>query len=123
MALDMVSPPGGQMIWKTLPEAGTARAVPASWSSRLGGLEADGRGLAPTIGFQFVRDALVLIERAHAGAFDGRNVDEGIAAAVFRRDEAITLVIVEEFYGTGDHEDNPYPCVTGMRQQRHIPAS
>jgi hypothetical protein len=44
---------------------------------------------------------------AHAkdstGALYGRDVHKGVIAAVFRRDEAIALVGIEEFDGSGDH--------------------
>jgi hypothetical protein len=30
-------------------------------------------------------------------------MDECVAAAGFRRDEAVTLVAIEEFHGSGDH--------------------
>ena len=89
----------------------------------LSGLEIDGRRLAPAISLELVRDALILIEGAHARPLDGRDVDERVAAAIFRRDEAIALVIIEKFDGSGDHMGILVPRMTGMLQQQCIPAS
>ena len=61
-----------------------------------GGLEVDGAGLAATVLLQLVADALLLVERGHAGLFDGADVDEGVVAAVFRLDEAVALVEIEK---------------------------
>ena len=47
-----------------------------------GRLKVDCRGLATTVGFQLVRNALFLVERAHASALYCRDVHEGIIAAV-----------------------------------------
>jgi len=89
-----------------------------------GGLEIDRGGLAALVLLELVRDALILIERAHAGALDGGNVHERIVTTALRRNEAIALVGIEEFYGSGDHFGYPLvPSMTGMGQQRHIPAS
>src|SRR5690349_21632434 len=65
--------------------------------SLLGVLQVYSRRLAAAISLKFIGHALLLIERRHASALHGRDVDESIAAAIFRRDEAIALVIVEEF--------------------------
>ena len=69
----------------------------------LRGLQVAGAGLAAIVGFELVADALVLIERAHAGLFDRADVYEGIAPAAFRLDEAIALVDIEEFHGAERH--------------------
>jgi hypothetical protein len=69
-----------------------------------GRLKVYGGLLAATIGFDLVAEPLVLVERGHAGAFDGADMDKAVAAAVFRRNEAIALVGVEEFDGADWHE-------------------
>src|SRR3546814_9616946 len=68
-----------------------------------GRLQVDRRGLTSAVGFELVGDALVLIERAHPGALDRRDMHEGVRPARFGRDEAVALVGVEEFYSSGGH--------------------
>src|SRR5690606_33600615 len=65
-------------------------------------LEVHRSHLAATILLQFIADALILVQRDHAGAFNGRDVNEGVAAAIVRRNEAIALVSVEELDGAVD---------------------
>ncbi len=62
-----------------------------------GGLEVDGAGLAALVVLEVVAEALILVQRRHPGALDGRNVDEGVVAAALGLDEAVALVGVEEF--------------------------
>jgi hypothetical protein len=59
--------------------------------------------LAAAIFFEFVTNALLFIERAHASGFNRRNVDERVATAIIGLDETIALVGVEKFYSTFDH--------------------
>jgi hypothetical protein len=68
-----------------------------------GCFELNCRSLAAAIGFQFVLDALVLIERAHSGAFYGRDVDECIVAAFIGSDKTETLGGIEKLYGAYWH--------------------
>ena len=61
----------------------------------IGWLEVHGRLLATLVGLELVGDALVLVQRRHAGALNRGDVHECIVAAAIRRDEAIALVGVE----------------------------
>src|SRR4051794_40825350 len=58
---------------------------------------------APLVVLEIVADALLAIERAHAGSFNRADVNERITASVLRLNEAIALVLVEELHGSGDH--------------------
>src|SRR3546814_8695121 len=76
---------------------------------------------AAPIRLQFIAEALVALERRHAGPFNGGNVDEAVAGAIFIRNEAIALVGVEEFYGTNRHEcflsRNMFPAGQRVQQE------
>ena len=91
------------------PETKRAARLPSRpFVPLFGGLEIDGSGLAAAVIFQFVGNALILVERRHAGLFDGRDVDERIVAAAIGLDKAVALVSVEEFYGAvNGHETGP----------------
>ena len=83
-------------------------SLPANQEARvyaLQALEVHGRHAAATIFLKLVLNALLAIEGPHASSFNGRDVDEGVAAAVFGLDEAVTLVGIEELDGAGD----PFP--------------
>src|SRR5688572_26112407 len=69
-----------------------------------GVLEVDGAGLAALVVLEVVAEALILVQRGHAGAFDRRNVDEGIVAAALGLNEAVALVAVEEFDCADRHD-------------------
>src|SRR3546814_5032670 len=71
-------------------------------------LEVDRRNLAVAAGFQFVGNALILVQRLHSRGLDGGDVDEAVARAVFIFDEAIALVGVEEFDGADRHGVFPF---------------
>src|SRR6185436_4494421 len=83
-------------------EKGARRRAPFK-DDGSGAGEVAGAGLAAIVGLELVADALVLIERAHPGPFDRADVDEGVVAAAFRRDEAVALVGIEEFHGADRH--------------------
>src|SRR6185503_18020117 len=68
-----------------------------------GRLEVDGAGLAAVVLLQVVGQALVLAQRVHSGALDRSDVDERVLAAVIGGDEAVALLLVEEFYGSDGH--------------------
>src|SRR3546814_17830754 len=68
----------------------------SSFATRSGLLEIHGRLFAAPIRLQFIAEALVALERRHAGPFNGGNVDEAVAGAIFIRNEAIALVGVED---------------------------
>src|SRR3546814_12970164 len=76
----------------------------SSFATRSGLLEIHGRLFAAPIRLPFIAEALVALERRHAAPFNGGNVDEAVAGAIFIRTEAIDLVGVEEFYGTNQQE-------------------
>src|SRR3546814_6153968 len=88
-----------------------------------GRLQVDRRGRTAAVGCELGGDALVLIDRAHPGALDRRDMNEGVRPARFGRDEAVALVGVEEFYSSGGHGCILCPIEsTGMCQSRHIVA-
>ena len=76
---------------------------PAFTPESSGVLKIYSRGFPAVVLLEIIGHALVLIESVHSSAFDGRDVHERIISAAFRRDKAITLVRIEEFYGSGDH--------------------
>ena len=71
------------------------------------GLDVDGAVAAAVVLLKLVGDALLAIEGAQSGGFDGADMHIGIAAAVVRLDEAKALFGVEEFHGSGGHFDIP----------------
>ena len=77
----------------------TPSSNPGSFRS-VGERQILGGGLAVASGGQVIGDFLAFRERAQAGLLDGRNMNEGVLGAVFRFDEAIAFVGVEEFNGT-----------------------
>jgi len=83
---------------------GERYALPPGMLYQSGRSEIDGRSLAIAAGFDFVAQALVTLERRHAGSLDGRDVHEAVGAAVVRLNEAIALVGIEEFHGAYWHE-------------------
>lgn len=65
---------------------------------RLGSLQIAGRHFARLpVALQFKANLLAFDELAHTGAFDCRDVDECIGAAIVRLDEAKTLGGIEPF--------------------------
>jgi len=60
------------------------------------GLKVNRRGLASAILFQIVRNTLALFERLHTGTFNGGDVNERVAVASLRGDEAVTFNGIEE---------------------------
>src|SRR6478609_8013172 len=91
--------PSSPPFWGRRPK-GRRGTMPRRQSLR--GLEVDSAGAAVASGFELVLNALVLLQRHHAGAFDRADMDEGVVAAIFGADETIALIVVEEFYGAGD---------------------
>src|ERR1700688_494858 len=55
------------------------------------------RGCPAAVGHEFVLDGLTLIERAQAGALDGRDMDEDVLVAACRFDEPVALGLLEPF--------------------------
>src|SRR5688572_28571644 len=78
-------------IFSSLP---TSRRLDGGYVHRL-------RALRPILGF--VRDPCVLLERLEAAPLDTGVMDEEIAAALVRRDEAEALLVVEPLDGSGSH--------------------
>jgi len=65
------------------------------------GLQIGGGGLAAAlIGFHVIRELLALVEVAHAGALDRRDVNEHIRAAAVLHDEAEAFLRIEELDST-----------------------
>src|SRR5580692_4734256 len=84
----------------------------AGWRSRhpvqlgrfLSALKLAGRHLAASlVFFELEADLLALVERAEAGALDGRDVDEDVRAAVVGLDEAVALGGVEPLHCANRH--------------------
>ena len=72
-------------------------------ATRLGCLQVHGaRAPAPII-LEVVCDALLAVQSAHARSFHSADVNEGVGAAVFRLNEAIAFVGIEELYRSSDH--------------------
>src|SRR6478735_6880022 len=83
--------------------SGSAGAVGTGLRGAVGILEVHGRHLASAVLLQVIADALVLAERAHAAAFQGADVNEGVLPTAVGSNEAIALAVVEEFHGSGGH--------------------
>ena len=65
------------------------------------------------------RDALAFVQRLQPRAFDRRDVDEHVASAIVRLDEAVTALAVEEFDRTGHcHRETPSPWLLRRRPPR-----
>src|SRR5690554_2229355 len=60
------------------------------------------RLLAITAGLELIGDLIAFIQALQARTLHGRDMDESVLAAVFRRDEAEAFGSIEEFYSTGD---------------------
>ena len=60
--------------------------------------------LAIAAGLDVVRQALLLVQRLHAGRLDRADVDEAVFTAALRRDETITLVGIEKLDGAARHD-------------------
>src|SRR5919202_4702312 len=73
------------------------------------------RALVPGLGV--VADAGALGEGLEALGVDARVVDEEVLARVVRRDEAVTLVVVEPLDGSGGHSWFP-PGISVLRSRR-----
>src|SRR3954468_18598938 len=95
-------------------------------------LEPSGRGLdlldvyrlrALVAGLLLVGDLRTLGQRAEAAARNRGVVNEQVAAAVIRRDEAVALFVVEPLDRTGRHMQctflAPARCTTANPNQRH----
>ena len=57
------------------------------------------------VALEFEADLLTFYDLAHAGAFDGGNVDEHVLAAVVRLDEAEALGGIEPFNCASGHNE------------------
>src|SRR3569833_1108376 len=103
--------------WRSAPDRGLVMAIyfqkRADARKRKGGLAAapcvsDGlqvAGLgAARIRLDVELDLLAFVQAAHAGRFDGGDMDEHVLAAVIGRDEAKTLGGIEELDGSDSHE-------------------
>ena len=73
---------------------------------RSGSLEIAGRHLARlAVALQVVADLLTLGDFAHARPLDGRDMDEGVGAAVIGLNKAEALGGIEPFYCAGGHDE------------------
>lgn len=85
-------------------------------------LEVCSAAAAVAAGFDVEADLLAFNETAHAGAIKRADVNENVLAAIFRSDEAKTLLAIVEFYGTCSHDRNSQvemPC-RNMRTRSSI---
>ena len=96
----VIAPPN---LPQPAPEGAGQRSSRAEGNCRLGALKVHGAHLAATVLFQLVADALFLLQCRHTSAFDGANVDERVFTPTFRRDEAITLLLIEKFHSADRH--------------------
>jgi len=62
------------------------------------------------VALEFKADFLAFDELTHTGAFDGRDVDKSVSAAVVRLDEAEALGGIEPFYCASGH-DEPFQSI------------
>ncbi len=73
---------------------------------RLYGLQVAGRHLARlVVALEVETDLLAFNDFAHSGALDGRDVNEGVSAAVVWLNEAEALCGIEPFYGASGHDE------------------
>src|SRR5579872_6735800 len=61
------------------------------------------RFAGPAVCNDFKRHLLTLVEGAHAGAFDGADMNENVLAAVVRLNEAETLLAVKPLHSSQAH--------------------
>src|SRR5215469_16737904 len=59
--------------------------------------------LALLTALHLVAELLALVQIAHSGPFDGRNVHEHVLRAIVGLDEAVALLGVEPLYGSSSH--------------------
>jgi hypothetical protein len=83
--------------------------VKTETASRSGSLKVAGRHFARlNIALKLVTEFLAFNDLAHTGAFDGRDMDESISAAIVRLNEAKALGGVKPFYCACGHDDDPF---------------
>jgi hypothetical protein len=75
----------------------------ASHDARLRCFQSDGRGFALIASLKLVAELLPLVEIANARSFDSRDVDKHVLRAIVGLNEAIALLGVEPFHGSGSH--------------------
>jgi Domain of unknown function (DUF2383) len=78
--------------------------------------EVGGTHFARAVFLEVVGDALVFLQRAHAGFFDRGDVDERIGAALIRLDEAKALHFIEPLDGANSHVSFPSPRSPSSRR-------
>jgi len=86
-------------------EDGPPRTVAERRTVRLGWLQVHSARATAAIILELIGDTLLAIQGAHAGGLNRADVHESVAASIFRLDEAITFVGIEELYGSSDHFD------------------
>src|ERR1041385_3721838 len=74
------------------------------------------RSLALFVRLDIKADALAFVERLHSRTFDRRDVNEHIASAVVRFDEAVDALAIEELDRTTlRHREAPFPIAMPPR--------
>ena len=77
----------------------------------LGSLKIAGRHLARlVVALEFEADFLAFDQLAHSSAFDSRDVNEGVSAAIIRLNEAEAFGGIEPFYCASGH-DEPFQSI------------
>src|SRR5580658_4707554 len=110
-------------FWCGGERSGAASAAP-SVGSILDGLELASRHLAVLlVPFELEADLLAFAERAEAGAFHGRDVDEDVRAAVVGLNEAEALGGVEPLHCASRHVHSPCCASIRARPMTHVTKS
>ena len=85
--------------------------VKAEAKHQSSGLQVAGRHFARlVVALKLKTDLLAFDQFAHSGAFDGRDVNEGVRAAIVRLNEAEALGGIEPFYCACGH-DEPFQSI------------
>jgi len=62
-------------------------------------------GLLAALGHDFEADLLALVQRAHTGTLNCRDVHEHILRAIVRLNEAVALLSIEKFHSSDRHQE------------------
>src|SRR5690242_3815167 len=65
-------------------------------------------GLLAALGHDFEADLLALVQRAHTGTLNCRDVHEHILRAIVRLNEAVALLSIEKFHSSDRHQVFPF---------------
>src|SRR5690242_17112523 len=71
----------------------------------------------------FIADLLALVQRAHACALDGADMDEHVLGAIVRLNEAEAFLSIEELHGTNGHQFSFHASLKARRIVRRAQQS